>query len=122
MATQNLLTIDFMIEYKSSPTSSQPLAVLNITYDADATATLSSSAHQYWTRFQASEITYIRIIFFFLIEKDPLKILNKSIQTEKWNCICSGLSISWWKKFACTHLVLVLSLPLLTYLLNANGL
>lgn len=43
MATQNLLTMDFMIEYKSSPTSSQPLAVLNITYDADATATLSSS-------------------------------------------------------------------------------
>lgn len=43
MATQNLLTMHFMIEFKSSPTSSQPLAVLNIAYDADATATLSSS-------------------------------------------------------------------------------
>lgn len=36
MATQKLLTMDFMIEYKSSPTSSQPLAVLNIAYDADS--------------------------------------------------------------------------------------
>lgn len=120
MATQKLLTMDFMIEYKSSPTSSQPLAVLNITYDADATATLSSSAHQYWTRFQASEITYIRIIFFSLIEKDPLKILNKSIQLKSE----TTFAVVWASadEKICLHSFSVsTSLPLLTYLLNANG-